>query len=103
MKGSHKNGLRSHRKTQTLGFSQGISNFGTEADRSDEVICSAKPGDLLVHHAMTVHRAEANTSKMRSRRALGFIFYGKSAVEDVEANREYKQKLESELASTGKI
>ena len=103
VKGSHKNGLRSHRKTKTLGFSQEISDFGTDADKSGEVICSAKPGDLLIHHAMTIHRAEANTSKMRSRRALGFIFYGKSAVEDVEANRKYKQKLESELASTGKI
>ena len=103
LKGSHKNGLRSHRKTKSLGFSQGISDFGTEADRSDEVICSAQPGELLVHHAMTIHRAEANTSKTRSRRALGFIFYGERALEDVEANRKYKQKLEGELATTGKI
>jgi|TARA_Y100000815_G_scaffold108970_1_gene97585 phytanoyl-CoA hydroxylase len=103
VKGSHKNGLRSHRKTQTLGFSQGISDFGTEVDRSDEVICSAQPGELLVHHAMTIHRAEPNTSNTRSRRALGFIFYGESALEDVKANREYKQKLEGELTATGKI
>ena len=103
VKGSHKNGLRPHRKTKTLGFSQGISDFGTEVDRSDEVICSAQPGELLVHHAMTIHRAEPNTSNTRSRRALGFIFYGESALEDVKANREYKQKLEGELTATGKI
>ncbi len=103
VKGSHKNGLRPHRKTQTLGFSQGISDFGTVADRSHEVICSAQPGDLLAHHAMTIHRAEANRSERRSRRALGFIFYGESALEDEKANRAYKQKLESELAAAGKI
>ena len=103
VKGSHKNGLRPHRRTRTLGFSQGISDFGTEVDRAQEVMCIAQPGDLLAHHAMTIHRAEANRSERRSRRALGFIFYGESALEDEKANREYKQKLESELAAADKI
>ena len=103
VKGSHKNGLRPHRRTRTLGFSQGISDFGTEVDRAHEVMCIAQPGDLLAHHAMTIHRAEANRSQRRSRRALGFIFYGESAIEDEKTNRAYKQKLESELASAGKI
>jgi len=103
VKGSHKNGLRPHRRTRTLGFSQGISDFGTEVDRAQEVMCIAQPGDLLAHHAMTIHRAESNRSERRSRRALGFIFYGESALEDKMAHLAYKQKLESELAAAGKI
>ena len=103
VKGSHKNGLRPHRRTRTLGFSQEISDFGNEVDRAHEVMCIAQPGDLLAHHAMTIHRAEANRSERRSRRALGFIFYGESALVDEKANRAYKQKLESELADAGKI
>ncbi|MEC8389905.1 MAG: phytanoyl-CoA dioxygenase family protein [Planctomycetota bacterium] len=34
----------------------------------------AQPGDLLVHDAMTIHRADANRSTNRTRRALGFIY-----------------------------
>jgi len=103
VKGSHKNGLRPHRRTKTLGFSQGISDFGSELDQTHEVMCLAQPGDLLAHHAMTIHRAEANRSERQSRRALGFIFYGESALEDEAAHRAYNQKLESELTAAGKI
>jgi len=103
VKGSHKNGLRPHRRTKTLGFSQGISDFGSELDQTYEVMCLAQPGDLLAHHAMTIHRAEANRSERQSRRALGFIFYGESALEDEAAHRAYNQKLESELTAAGKI
>ena len=56
-----------------------------------------------MHQAITIHRAEANRSPTRSRRALGFIFYGESAREDAEAYEAYNQKLETELAAVGKI
>lgn len=101
--GSHREGLRPHNRTQTLGFSQGISDFGNEQDKANEVICRAQPGDLLAHQAMTIHRAGANNSPTRSRRALGFIFYGVSAREDAAAHKAYQQKLDSELAASGKI
>lgn len=102
LKGSHRDGLRLHERTQTLGFSQGISNFGEQETR-EEVPCPARPGELLAHHALTVHRADANVSSTRSRRALGFIFYGESAREDKSAHEAYQRKLAQDLAATGKI
>jgi ectoine hydroxylase-related dioxygenase (phytanoyl-CoA dioxygenase family) len=35
----------------------------------DEVTVDAQPGDLIAHHALTIHRSHANTSH-RSRLAL---------------------------------
>ncbi len=98
--GSHVHGMRPHARTQTLGFSQGISDYDSEAD---EVICLAQPGDLLAHHALTIHRADANTSATRSRRALGFIFYGESAKEDSVAHATYQRQLRQEMIVQGRI
>ena len=102
LRGSHLDGMRHHERTQTLGFSQGIANFGRKETR-EEVACPAKPGDLLAHHAMTVHRADANASRTRTRRALGFIFYGESAREDKAAHQAYQKKLVDEMSALGKI
>ena len=43
IKGSHKLGMREHSRTQTLGFSQGIKDYGTEADLANEVFFQQKP------------------------------------------------------------
>ena len=99
--GSHIHGMRPHARTQTLGFSQAISDYDSEAD--DEIICLAQPGDLLAHHALTIHRADANTSATRSRRALGFIFYGESAKEDSVAHETYQRQLRQEMIVQGRI
>ncbi|MFL2908960.1 MAG: phytanoyl-CoA dioxygenase family protein [Limisphaerales bacterium] len=103
IKGSHKNGMRLHKRTSTLGFSQGIKDFGAQDDMANEIVCHAKPGDLLAHQAMTIHRADRNRSSSRNRRALGFIFYGASAKENIEAHQIYKSKLDKELTLKGKI
>jgi Protein involved in biosynthesis of mitomycin antibiotics/polyketide fumonisin len=91
IKGSHLTGMRPHGRTTTLGFSQGITDYG-EKDFAAEIAFPAAPGDLLIHHAMTIHRADGNKSN-RSRKALGFIYFGESAKEDVEAKKAYQQKL----------
>jgi phytanoyl-CoA hydroxylase len=96
VKGSHLKGMRPHGKTQTLGFSQGITDFGTEEDIANEVPMPAKPGDLLIHHALTIHRAEGNKSLTRSRRAMGLIYFGASAKEDVDAKERYMKQLQEE-------
>jgi phytanoyl-CoA hydroxylase len=101
--GSHKLGMREHDRTETLGFSQGITDFGTVDDLANEIACPAKPGDLFVHHALTIHRADGNRSPNRSRRALGFIYYGQRAKEDVAAHEAYQKKLAEEMATAGKI
>ena len=102
LRGSHHDGLRLHERTQTLGFSQGIVDFGKNETRN-EVPCPANPGDLLAHHALTIHRADANLSRTRSRRALGFIFYGQSAREDKVAHEAYQKKLAAEMSAAEKI
>lgn len=102
-RGSHKAGMRRHGRTQTLGFSQGIVDFPSEADRAHEVVMRAQPGDLLVHHAQTIHWADGNTSEDRSRKAMGLIYYSDRAKEDGEAREAYKKELEASLEKTGKI
>ena len=103
VRGSHTQGMRPHGRTETLGFSQGITDFGRADDAGHEVACPAHPGDLLAHHALTIHRADANASAIRNRRALGFIFYANSARENVEAHEAYQVELATELAEAGKI
>jgi phytanoyl-CoA hydroxylase len=103
VKGSHKQGMREHARTQTLGFSQGLVDYPTDADRESELPFLAKPGDLLVHHALTIHRADGNRSATRTRRALGFIYYSERAREDVEAHAAYQRKLAEDMKAAGKI
>lgn len=97
VKGSHKQDYRPHSRTNTLGFSQGIIDYGTEEDRAYETPIPAQAGDLLVHHAMTIHRADGNNSTYRTRRALGFIYYAEKAREDKEKHEAYQRKLQEEL------
>ena len=96
IKGSHLKGMRPHGRTSTLGFSQGIVDFGTADDMENEVAFPAQPGDLLVHHSMTIHRAGANTTADRTRKAIGLIYFGVSAREDVEAKKRYMTQLAKE-------
>ena len=95
--GSHLRGMRAHERTDTLGFSQGIPDYGVE-DRKKEVAVPARPGDLLVHHSLMIHRAEANMSD-RKRRALGLVYYSSNAKEDAERVRNYMRTLELEIAT----
>lgn len=103
VRGSHKQGLRDHARTQTLGFSQGLVNYPTESDLAGEVPITAQPGDLLAHHALTIHRADGNQSQSRSRRALGFIYYSERAREDAEAHAAYQRQLAADMNSAGRI
>ena len=97
VKGSHQKGMRPHGATHTLGFSQGMVDFGTEEDVRHETCFPAQVGDLLVHHALTIHRADGNQSKTRTRQAIGFIYYAAQAQEDKAAKQAYQKKLDEEL------
>ena len=103
VRGSNQRGLRPHQRTQTLGFSQGIADYGYTHDIENETTMTAKPGDLLAHHALTIHRADRNSSTSRSRRALGFIYYSVHAREDKAAHAAYQKQLAAELLQQGKI
>jgi phytanoyl-CoA hydroxylase len=102
VRGSHRRGMRPHGRTKTLGFSQGITDFPREEDLTDERSVSVQPGDMIVHHAMTIHRAEANRST-RSRRALGFTYYAASAREDALGRDSYHEALIEELKQAGRV
>ena len=103
VRGSNHLGMRHHAASGVLGFSQGMTDFGTEADCENEVALPAKPGDLLVHHALTIHRADGNQSAGRTRRSLGFIYYAARAKENREDKDAYQQRLKDELLAAGKI
>ncbi len=103
IKSSHLEGMRPHRKTTTLGFSQGIADYGKFESEVDEVFYPTQAGDLLVHHSLTIHRADGNTSENRTRKAMGFIYYAHKAKEDKAAHTAYAKKLAQDLAKEEKI
>lgn len=103
VRGSHRAGMRPHGRTQTLGFSQGLTDFPNSSDLENEVICPAKAGDLFAHHALTVHRADANQSLTRSRQAVGAVFFSADARIDVEAQAAYQKSLTADLIKSGKL
>jgi phytanoyl-CoA hydroxylase len=100
--GSHRRGMRPHTRTQIVGFSQGISDYGG-ADRLAEVPMTALPGDLLVHHSLTIHSADANNSGSRQRRSLGLIYYSANAKQNAEGLEAYRQKLMDDWQKGRKI
>ncbi len=99
--GSHRRGIRPHGKTEVLGFSQGIVNYST-SDVKDEVPMVVAEGDLLAHHAVTIHRADGNTSD-RHRRSLGLIYYAARARQDTRRLSDYQQTLYTEWQEKQKI
>ena len=103
VRGSHRAGVLPHNRTQTLGFSQGLADTSPCENQETMVPCYAQPGDLLGHHALTIHWAEGNRSATRQRRALGFIYYGIHAKEDSARHEAYQQELTESLRQRGKI
>lgn len=103
VKGSHKLGLRPHARTQTLGFSQGITDYGNAYDLEHEDMFTAEPGDLLVHHALTVHRADGNRSTDRARAALGFVYLSDQVEENADGLAAYRKQLAEDWLGQGKI
>jgi phytanoyl-CoA hydroxylase len=98
---SHKKGLRKHTKSSVLGFSQKISDW-KEEDSGSLVQMEAAPGDILVHHSLTIHAARANRSD-KSRRSIGFIFYGADTEHDAEAHSKYQKQLAQALKEEGML
>lgn len=87
--GSHLRGRRLHGPSNILGFSQGIVDYGA-ADAEAERLITMAPGDLVVHHGETIHRADPNRSTTRSRRAFAMVFRGASCRVDEAARAAYQ-------------
>ena len=96
--GSHRRGLRPHGANSLVGFSQSITDFGPEDARIEQRI-RLDVGDLIVHHGKTIHRAEANRSPTRHRRAFAMVFKATRCRRDEEAFRRYERALKAQHAS----
>ncbi len=92
--GSHLTGMRQHGRSQTIGFSQGITDYNDQ-DRMNEEVFPVKPGDLLIHHSLTIHRADGNKSNTRSRKAIGLIYFDHAAKEDIRTKEAYQKMLKA--------
>ena len=101
VRGSHRQGMRPHAKSNVLGFSLGVTDYGPE-DESAEVPMLSQPGDLHIHHSMTIHRADGNPTDV-ARRALALVCYSALARVDEESSEAYQRELTEQLVKTGKI
>ncbi len=86
--GSHTDGVRPHQPTQTLGFSQGVSDY-TSQEAAREVPVEMEPGDVVIHHGNAVHSAHANRSTTRHRPAFAMVLKGVSCRRDEEGFARY--------------
>ena len=102
IKGSHRRGIRAHGQTGTLGFSQGMTDYG-DLEREQELCMNAEAGDLLVHDSLTIHRADGNHSQTRSRQAMGFIYYSARAQTDSLGLQEYQASMVRDMVAKGKL
>ena len=102
-RGSHLGGMLEHGRTTTLGFSQGLAEPDQFVGSPEDEAMHAQPGDLLAHHALTVHWASGNNSPTRSRQALGLVYFSANAKEDIAARDAYRAKLAEDMAKAGKI
>ncbi len=100
VEGSHRAGFRPHTRSQVLGFSQGIDAY-TPDDFSREVAAILEPGDAVVHHGMTIHRADANHSTTRHRRSFAMVFKGVSCQRDEAAYARYLASAQQQHQSLG--
>jgi phytanoyl-CoA hydroxylase len=94
--GSHLSGFRDHAKSKVLGFSQGITGYSAD-DFGREVAVPLQPGDVVAHHGMTIHRADANISQTRQRRSLAMVFKGISCQRDETAFARYQATAREQL------
>jgi len=98
--GSHRGPIRPHSRSQVLGFSQGITDYA-DADRAAEIRIHLQPGDVVAHHGNTIHRADANRSPTRTRRAFAMVFKGLSCRRDEAAFARYMAAVKQQHQELG--
>ena len=99
VRGSHRNGVLDHGDSSILGFSQALkANLGSTPEH---VLCPVQPGDILAHHALTIHYAGKNRSQTRHRRSIGYVFFSASARRDEAAWARYQTSLARQRQAKG--
>jgi phytanoyl-CoA hydroxylase len=71
------------------------------ADRDQEVPILMQPGDVVIHHGNTIHRAEPNRTAHRNRRAFAMVFEGESCRKDPSAYARYEAALSQQHQRMG--
>lgn len=99
--GSHRQGLREHAISGTLGFSLGVVGYGPDAVAREVPTCMA-PGDIIVHHSLTIHRADGNRSQRR-RWGLGCEYRGKHVKEDAARRQAHVERMKQVWADEARI
>lgn len=100
IKGSHRFGVREHNASNLLGFSQGLVEDPHSLGES--VVCEVAPGDVLVHHSLTVHYAGPNRTERR-RPVIAFTYFAAHAERDEEAMARYQAALLRQHAAKGLV
>lgn len=98
--GSHREGIRPHGRSSILGFSQGITDYGPNDTQREVAVC-LEPGDAVIHHGEMIHRADANRSATRNRRAFAMVMEGESCRRDEEAFARYLAALRQQHETLG--
>lgn len=96
--GSHRKAVRPHSRSEVLGFSQHITDYGPD-DAAREVAIHLQPGDVSVHHGNLIHLAGANRSATRHRRAFAIVYIGESCRRNEEAFQRYLSVVKAQQES----
>lgn len=97
LRGSHKIGLVQHKPSFAPGSSQMIADESLPTRfAKDRVAPFLKPGDVLVHHCLTIHSSAENKSN-KSRRGLTLQYIGKKSGYDVAMKARYEALLAEQI------
>ncbi len=99
--GSHHGPVRPHARSQVLGFSQGITDYGPD-DVAREVAIHLEPGDVAAHRGNLIRSAGENVAHAPSR-TFAIVFRGGRCHRDEEAFARYQaavQRQQAELAAS---
>ena len=101
VRGSHGRGMRHHELSGVFGFSLGITDYSAEDEKRETPVC-LQPGDAVIHHSMTIHRADTNPTD-RLRRAIGLVYYAGRARVDQAANEQHLKTIHNQWKEDGKL
>ncbi len=103
VKSSHKLGLLKHENSFMPGTSQRIPKKLVKKKRLSNIVTpSLKPGDMLIHHCLTIHGSNANKS-LKSRRGFTIQYKDKKSGYDKTLLKHYKINLIKQLKARNRI
>jgi len=92
-KGTHQLGMLEHRFSGTVGFSRELVDPIDEEPYPNVKLCM-KPGDMAIHHILSIHSATVNDSG-RPRRQVGIGYISSRARRDEAAYAQYQKDLDA--------